>query len=223
MKEKTQKILAWVIVGTTILVIGGFVLRTALKRKRAKSKFRRKIIDIANKEWEDWDKGKKSETNKSMYSRLKEYWDGVGWKEKDWTPSSVAWSSAFISYVMKKGGAGKDFKYSASHSSYIRQARKNREQKNKNPFKAYRLNEKKAELGDLVCYYRGTTAKDPFDRDSSYQSHCDIVVAKNPSNIEVIGGNVNDSVTKKIVPLDKKGYVQKGGAGKKWFAVIKTK
>lgn len=223
MKQKTQKILTWVIVGATILVIGGFVVSQVFSRKRAKSKFKRKIIDIANKEWEDWNKGKTSEKSSSMYGRLKQYWDSIGWDESRWTPSGVAWSSAFISYVMRKGGAGKDFKYSASHSSYIRQARKNREQKNNNPFKAYRIDETKAELGDLVCYYRGTTSSDPFDRNSSYQSHCDIVVAKNKSNIEVIGGNVSDSVKKKVVPLDKNGYVVKNSVGKKWFAIIKTK
>ena len=224
MKQKTQKILTWVLVGTTILVIGGFAIRQFLgSRKRAKSKFKRNIIDIANKEWEAWNKGKTKEKSSSMYSRLKQYWDSVGWDESRWTPSGVAWSSAFISYVMKKGGAGKDFKYSASHSSYIRKARKNREEKNKNPFKAYRIDEKKPELGDLVCYYRGTTSSDPFNRDSSYQSHCDIVVAKNKANIEVIGGNVSDTVGKKVVPLNDKGYVVKNSVGKKWFAIVKTK
>jgi len=75
----------------------------------------------------------------------------------------------------------------------------------------------------LVCYYRFTTSSDPFDRDSSYQSHCDIVVKKSSDSIEVIGGNVNHTVGKKVVSLDSNGKVKEGSAGKKWFAIIKTK
>jgi hypothetical protein len=221
MKEKTQKILTWVIIGTTILGVGAIIVKQVFFNKKPKSKFKKKAIDLANKDWKDWNEGKTKEKSSSMYNTLKQYWDNIGWDESRWTPSGVAWSSAWISYIMRKAGAGDDFKYSASHSSYIRQARKNREQNSSNPFKAYRLNEKKPELGDLVCYYRGTTSNDPFDRNSSYQSHCDIVVAKEDNKIEVIGGNVGDSVSKKVVELDDDGFVKK--KGKKWFAIIKTK
>ena len=58
-----------------------------------------------------------------------------------------------------------------------------------------------------------------YDRTSNYKSHCDIVVAKRPNEIEVIGGNVNQSVTKKILTTDQMGRVAMGG---KWFAIIKN-
>jgi len=223
MNEKNQKILMWALIGSAILVVSGAIIIRSRKKTKGKSKFQKKLVEITNREWRLWNKGKEEEDSPSMYERLKEYWRNIGWGENRWSPKGVAWSSAFISYVMKKAGAGNKFNYSSSHSRYIREARKNREQNNSNPFKAFRLNEKKAEVGDLVCYYRGTTSSDPFDRDSSYQSHCDVVVSTSKDNIEVIGGNVDNSVRKKIVPLDSKGYVKKDGAGKKWFAVIKTR
>mgnify|MGYP003637712860 CR=1 FL=1 len=220
MNSKSQKILMWFLIGTSALVVTGLIIKRGGKNK-AKSKLGRKLVDIANKEYSDWDSGNTKETSSSMYSRLKSYWDSIGWKESRWTPSSVAWSSAFISYIMRKAGAGNKFNYSASHSAYIREARKNREENNSNPIKAYRVNEKKPNVGDLVCYYRGTTSSDPFDRDSSYESHCDVVVFKDKEKLEVIGGNVGQSVTKKNVPLNAEGYVDKG-RGTKWFAIIKT-
>ena len=224
MKQKTQKILTWVIVGATILVIGGFVVSQVFSRKRAKSKFKRKIIDIANKEWEDWNKGKTSEKSSSMYGRLKQYWDSIGWDESRWTPSGVAWSSAFISWVMAKSGGlfGIPFKKASAHATYIREYVKNRKEGKLNaPFVAYRINEKPAEVGDLVCYSREGSS-DMYDRTSNYKSHCDIVVATNrkKNEIEVIGGNVAQSVAKRVLSTDPQGKVNDPYS--KWFAIIKN-
>ena len=58
-----------------------------------------------------------------------------------------------------------------------------------------------------------------YDRTSNYKSHCDIVVAKRQGEIEVIGGNVAQSVSKKVVSTDGAGRVNAGG---KWFAIIKN-
>ncbi len=153
-----------------------------------------------------------------MYNRLDKYWKSIGWDKSRWTPSGVAWSSAFISYIMKNANAKSDFKYSSSHSSYIRDAVKNRKNNNKNPFKAYKLNEKKEEVGDLICYARQDGVS--YDSTSAYKSHCDIVVDIDKEGAKVIGGNIGNSVSKKNVPLTKDGYVQNGG---KRFTIIKTK
>jgi len=60
-----------------------------------------------------------------------------------------------------------------------------------------------------------------YDRTGAYKSHCDIVVAvdNKKNEIEVIGGNVAQSVSKKIVSTDRTGRVNAGG---KWFAIIKN-
>jgi hypothetical protein len=222
-KKKTTDIIIWSTVSLAVLAVGFLAYKKFFKKKKPKSKFKQKLIDVTNAEWKDWDKGQKNERSSSMYQRLKEYWNNINWGEDKWSPSGTAWSAAFISYVMKKAGAGDDFKYSSSHSKYIRDAVKNRKENNSNPFKAYKLSEKQAvpEVGDLVCYSRESKT-DLYDRTSSYKSHCDIVVSKTADTIDVIGGNVNHTVGKKTVPLNLDGTVKKGSVGKKWFTVIKN-
>ena len=79
------------------------------------------------------------------------------------------------------------------------------------------LNEKKLELGDLVCYARqdGVT----YNTTGSYASHCDIVVSIDGNSADGIGGNVSDTVSKKKIPLVN-GFVKEGD---KRFVLIKTK
>ena len=119
---------------------------------------------------------------------------------------------------MKKSKATEDeFKFASSHSQYITKAIANRKENGKG-FKGYKINEKKVELGDLVCYARqdGVT----YDTTGSYNSHCDLVVEIDGDNAYSIGGNVSDSVTKSTIPLTSDGYAK---AGNRRFVVIKTK
>ena len=193
------------------------IYRLSVRKFIAKSPFRRRTIKNALEEYKLWGEGNKKETDSSMYSTLKKYWDSVGWNESQWSPSGVAWSSAFISYIMKKSRANDDdFVFASSHWNYITKAVQNRKKKQRG-FKGYKLNEKKAELGDLVCYARqdGVT----YDTTGVYESHCDIVVEIDGDNAVVIGGNVSNSVSSKKIPLVD-GYVKEGN---RRFVVIKTK
>jgi len=215
--DTTTKIL----IGVAIATLGAFVVYQIRNRKDgkkgAKNDFRKNLVDIAEDEHSTWNFGRLKEGATSMYNKLVGYWNGVGWSESRWSPTGTAWSAAFISYVMKKANAGTNFKYSASHSSYIRDAVKNRKENNSNPFKAYKLNEKKVEVGDLVCYTRQDGVD--YDTTSSYKSHCDIVVSANKNEAQVIGGNVSHTVGKKSVKLND-GYVN--DSNKDWFTIIKT-
>lgn len=215
MKSSTK--IAIVIISST-LILGGLTFFLVRRKKKGKSKFRRKIVAIAQKEYKDWDNGKLKETSSTAYDKIKKYWDSIGWSESRWTPSSVAWSSAFISYVMREAKAEDKFKYSSSHSSYIVDAIKNRKTDNDNPFKAYRLNEKKVQVGDLVCYTRQSGVD--YDTTNRYKSHCDIVVKVDNNKADVIGGNVGNTVGKKSVNL-KNGMLS--DSQKDWFTIIKTK
>jgi hypothetical protein len=183
-----------------------------------KTSFRRKAVKHALKEYDNFKKGQLKESKSSAYPLIKKYWDSLKWSESRWSPTGTAWSAAFISYIMKKSGAGNDFKYSGSHSEYIARAIKNRKENKSNKFKGYRLDEKKLEVGDLVCYSRQGGVG--YDSTGGYKSHCDIVVKIDNSSADVIGGNVSDSVTKKQVPLTSSGKVKSGGSR---FVVIKTK
>jgi hypothetical protein len=73
-------------------------------------------------------------------------------------------------------------------------------------------------VGDLVCAPRqlGVT----YDTEEGYASHCDLVVAKRINEVDIIGGNVSDSVTKKTLKLDGNGKVK--DTSRPWFVVIKN-
>tara|TARA_R110000751_G_scaffold90890_7_gene178258 strand:- start:8110 stop:8751 length:642 start_codon:yes stop_codon:yes gene_type:complete len=200
--------------GVLVMVIGHLIW----KNKKGKSRFKRKAIRVAKKEWKIWNTPSAwNENSVVRYKDLKRYWDSVNWSESSWTPTGTAWSAAFMSYIIKNAKPKNNFSYSSSHSKYIRSAISNRKENNKNPFKGYRLNEKKIELGDLICYSRESNT-DLYDRTSSYMSHCDIVTKIDKDFAEVIGGNVSNGVTKKYVPIIKK-IVQ---SGDKRFVIIKT-
>ena len=187
---KTQNILIGVGVG--VVVMTTFIL---LFRKLRLTDFKRRLIDNANREWELW--------GKPLY-RLGE---------------RVPWSAAFISFIMKKTGAGNEFVYSSAHTNYIRDAIKNTKSGKKHTFMAYRLSEKPVSLGSLVCYSRQSGVN--YNTTSSYKSHCDIVVKvnKRKGTAEVIGGNVSDGVSKKVVSIDKDGYLI--DKNNDWFTIIK--
>jgi hypothetical protein len=201
-----------VAVGTTLILIN------RRNKKMGKTAFRRRAVKHALKEYEKFNSGKLKESSSEAYPLIKKYWDSIGWSESKWSPTGTAWSAAFISYIMKKANAGNDFKYSSSHSKYIVEAIKNRKENNSNKFKGYLLDEKKLEVGDLVCYSRQGGVG--YDTTGGYKSHCDIVVNIDKNSADVIGGNVGDSVTKKKVPLTNDGKVKEGGSR---FVVIKTK
>ena len=60
-----------------------------------------------------------------------------------------------------------------------------------------------------------------FDSTSTYESHSDIVVDRRPSEIDVIGFNVMDSVTKKTLPLGLNGHIV--DTKHFWFATLKRR
>jgi hypothetical protein len=216
MNPKTRN---YLIIGIASALIVGATTFFILKRKKnvGKTIFRRRSVKYANDEYKKFQEGKTKENNKEVYDDIKRYWDSIGWNEDRWSPTGTAWSSAFISYIMRKAGAKDDFKYASSHSKYIVQAIKNRKEDIQKDFRGYKLNEKKVEVGDLVCYARqnGVT----YDTTGDYISHCDIVVNVESNYAEGIGGNVSDSVSKKKIPLVN-GYVKDGD---RRFVVIKTK
>ena len=83
---------------------------------------RSQIVEIARAEWEKWGRGTKSETDAGMKNSLRSYWmsvEGSEAKVRTHIASAHAWSAVFISFVMRKAGAGEAFKYSTYHSTFI--------------------------------------------------------------------------------------------------------
>ena len=217
-----------VIVGLSVGLILSAGLLILFKRLRLSS-FKKNLVSNANKEWSLWGKpliagGKVQETGEFECSniyreRVGEYWrKGVN-LAKDGC-SNTPWSSAFISFLMRKSGAGNEFPYTPAHNEYIRPFIQNRKQNLNSNFKGYKINEEKPELGDLVCYSRESGVD--YDTTRAYLGHCDLVVGvnKKQSYIEVIGGNVNDGVTKRILSTDGNGYLY--GNSNDWFTIIKN-
>lgn len=213
-------------IGIGLVVSTGILL---LLKKFRLSGFKKNLISNAKREWILWGKplivgGKVEETGEFECSpiykdRVGEYWKKGTNKNIDGCDRSVPWSSAFISFVMKKSGAKDDFIYTSGHSKYIRPFISNAKA-GRGKFRAYPLHKEKPQLGDLVCYTRESGVD--YDTTRSYKSHCDIVTDVNKLNntIEVIGGNVSDGVTKRILSINDRGYLD--DKSNDWFTIIKN-
>jgi hypothetical protein len=226
LSKKEKWIIASMLGVTAVTLI--FIYRKVLKEKvmegyESISDFIEKLKNTALSEWEYWKNGTVKEGDPSTMERLREYWrEGAGvknWSDRQMTDE--AWSAAFISYVMKKSGAGSDWKYSPSHSTYITDSIKNRKLNNDKPFKGYKPEEVKVEVGDIVGFPRQSGIT--YDTTGNYKSHTDIVVNIKDGYAETIGGNVSNSVTMTKVPLTPDGKIDKSTEkGKKYFVVIKN-
>lgn len=227
----------WIIIGiggVTILVLS-WIYRGAIKKGAASVQeaveegvstirnFVNRLVSQAREEWEFWRRGDVKEGDPSTMERLRKYWrEGAG--IQNWSDEKMAdeaWSAAFISYVMKKSGAGADWKYSPSHSTYIVDSIRNRKLNNNNQFKGYRPEEVKLEIGDIV----GKPRQDGVTYDSlgPYKSHTDIVVDIKNGFADTIGGNVGNSVSLTKVPLTPDGKIDNSRvSGRKYFVVIKN-
>jgi hypothetical protein len=218
-----EKVKVWGILGGVSLLTISLIYLFSKPKKQ--SSFKKKLVNLANEEFDAWNKnGRIKEGSQDTLPRLRKYWEeGAGVKKNDNYYINEAWSSAFISYLMRKAGAGDDFTYAQSHSQYIAQAVKNKKENNSKKFKAYKPNEVEVKVGDLVCYPRQSGVS--YESEAGYKSHCDLITSINGNVAVGIGGNVSDSVSKKNYILkdgkidktkDTKGY---GGV----FVVIKNK
>jgi LAS superfamily LD-carboxypeptidase LdcB len=166
------------------------------------------IVQIALREWEQWNRGKLKETEAEAKPLLQRYWGAVlkPGQIDGFINKSRAWSAAFISWVMKEAGAGAAFSPSTFHTGYIAAAKRGRG--NAAKVQAYRVHEAAVEVGDLVCKDRpprlgapcaGTTydnLDEPLPEGGLRISHGDIVLEVDQvgHRARVIGGNVGNSV-----------------------------
>lgn len=117
------------------------------------------------------------------------------------------WSAAFVSWVLGRA-ALPGFRGSASHVGYVRDAYRDPEGS------AYRVADPRAVRpgqGDLLCYVRVAARSYGFPGlasllsgdDAGLGMHCDIVVAvqQGDATAYLVGGNVLDGVTMRLLPL----------------------
>jgi hypothetical protein len=185
------------------------------------SDFAQNIIAIANREWDFFGdqtldlaghttlRGHK-EGEDGWYQRIGQYWlEGTSTHGVDGRDHSMFWSAAFISWVMKTGGAGDRFRYSTMHSVYISQSiRDHLQNRAAAGFWGWRLNEIKPKIGDLICWTRKNGIDYDHQNGGDYPGHSDLVVQVFSDRINVIGGNVGNSVTRRPLALDSSGYLK---------------
>lgn len=162
--------------------------------------------------------------NESPYSlRVAKYWkDALNLPHSG--TDDIAWSAAFISYLIKTAGVhNSQFLFSSQHSQYIREAIVSKvSADHRYGFWGYKLSDYAPAPGDLVCYVRGkAVGKINYDSNSNdYESHADLVVEKSGNILKVIGGNVGNSVTLKHLLLDDNGLLI--DETEHWFVVLKN-
>ena len=187
----------------------------------------------------------KPERAQGLWQRVGEYWwlgPNAGERETRWTgkhdaagrvfpaedDGRYAWSAAFVSYVMRIAGAGARFPYSPAHHPYINGAREMSLGRARDWLITAESPATYAPLpGDLICMSRTvvplTFADLPAGR---FPAHCDIVVGAAPGVLDVVGGNVDDAVTLKHVPVTEDGRLADAGgrvldARYPWFVVLR--
>lgn len=197
--------------------------------------FSEKIVATASEEWQYFDRQTydisghlthrgKLEGEDPYYKRIGEYWiEGTQTHGIDGRDHGMPWSAAFISWVMKKAGAGAAFRYSTQHSVYISQAIRDCLNGRAAGFWGRRLEEYAPKIGDLVCWARQDGIDYGHQASGNYAGHSDIVVEVHADRVEVIGGNVGDSVTKRPLPLVN-GFLQQGRhSGELLFALMENR
>ena len=166
----------------------------------------------------------KPERVPGLWQRVGEYWwlgQDPDSPESAWTgkhdqygrvfPASrdgdYAWSAAFVSYVMRMAGAGARFPYAPAHHTYIDIAWQMATGATHGwVVVAERLGAYAPQPGDLVCTSRTKVPVRFEDLPAGvYPAHCDIVVQAGAGSIAVVGGNVDDAVTLKHVPVTEDG------------------
>lgn len=123
-----------------------------------------------------------------------------------------AWSAAFISWVFRTAGVdAREFPPKATHALYldalIADARRFPATA---PFLPRAPEERAPAPGDLLCFDRSRTPLRHWtdrlaETGALRPMHCDIVTATQPGAVEVVGGNVADSVTLTRYPADLDG------------------
>jgi hypothetical protein len=170
----------------------------------------------------------KPEREDGLWQRVGEYWwlgQDAGNPDAPWTgkhdargqvfaaniDAEYAWSAAFVSYVMRIAGAGARFPYSPNHGGYINIAKQMALGKTSGWIITAERPENYAPLpGDLICLGRGRARSLRYDDLPAglFPGHCDIVVdTRTQGTISVVGGNVDDAVTLKHVPVTPDGRI----------------
>jgi hypothetical protein len=150
-----------------------------------------------------------TEGEDGWYQRVGVYWlEGTNTHNIDGRDHDWYWSATFISWIMKKAGAGDRFRYSMKHSVYIAQGISDFLQKRQAAgYWTERLGDAKPAIGDIICWGRQAGVDYDHQNGGDYAGHSDLIVEVDSDQVWVIGGNVGDSVTRRPLNLDQHGFL----------------
>ena len=192
--------------------LDGFI-HVSLLRPEIKPEVDR-LVELAGAEYKRFLFGTRHETHPTSQERIEKYWLSF---QSSAEPVSVAWSAAFISFIVKHADLGKSFKFSGRHTDYLSDSKEAKLRNDSSrAYWAVRLNERKLEVGDLIGAYRtgddcGSVVRTYDDLPGDFCAHCDLVVAIRGRTAITIGGNVSNTVKTKEVSLTAAGHVTAGG------------
>ncbi len=172
-----------------------------------------KLIEASEAEWARWGYSTRPlhepavivgrEKAAPYTGYVNDYWKVAG--KPTWNGTTPQpWSAAFISFCFKRAGAAQKFPYSTGHVDYCRAALKSPK---KYPLALLDPATTVLQGGDIVWAARAgrycpkppstqTQALAALKSGAWFCSHSDIVVDLRNGEVDVIGGNVSDSVTK---------------------------
>ncbi|TAZ68225.1 DUF2272 domain-containing protein (plasmid) [Rhizobium ruizarguesonis] len=191
------------------------------------------LVSTAKEQWTRWGgpfervdgslggfTDRRMEAKHPFWTFVGEYWQSIG-SDLDGR-DSPAWSAAFICYCFNTAGAGNRFPYSDNHSIYVSKI-------DSGNFAGLSLVDPTTTpvaVGDLLWASRsGDGCRAPpltfadakrevkrirDGRADSFCSHSDIVVAIRDGQVDVIGGNVKQAVTRTTYRLDTSGRIRDG-------------
>lgn len=152
--------------------------------------------------------------------RIHDYWLSVGYPERTGL-DNVPWSAAFISWDIASAGVPRGlFCPDSRHTIYVERLVE-RARRPGAAFVAHRPSERAPQVGDLICASRAGSGA-TLDNLNRGAAHCDIVVEVKPGWVAAIGGNVADSVSRSVFPLDGNGFLSPI-SGRPVFTVIENR
>lgn len=206
MKNINWKIILWIAVGLIAIYL---IYRIMFKKQR--------LVNLAKQELNFF--AGRNEQDPAVASRLADYWNkGAGWNwisvnNVDTVDNEQPWSSAGLSYVVKK--VFPEWPAASSHSKYTLWA-KERRANGQGSMIAYKPDEYAPVPGDIIVKRRGSFKGTLESLYPGATSHGDIVISNSNGKVRAIGFNLGNTVKEVEYPAPN-GFL----TASDHFAVIK--